>query len=158
MESYDSGRETSRSNEIANNHPTQTSPLVFSASSDRSLIASVKAHLEHLKTHPATSTMDLAWTLQNKRTTFPFRKAFYGSDTESLMASMTDVLRKIEETPTVALGTRASFNPNTLKTPKILGVFTGQGAQWPKMYSSKSKFDQTLLMIGLTTDLGVLSL
>ena len=101
--------------------------------------------------------MDMAWTLQTKRTTFPFRKAFSGSDNESLMASMTDALRKIEETPTVALGTRASFNPNTLHTPKILGVFTGQGAQWPKMYLFKSRSDPTLLIIMLTMDLGALS-
>ena len=86
----------------------------------------------------------MAWTLQTKRTTFPFRKAFSGSDNESLMASMTDALRKIEETPTVAFGTRASFNPNTLHTPKILGVFTGQGAQWPRMYLLKTRSDPTL--------------
>ena len=157
MESYESGRKF-RSNGIANNRPALNSPLVFSANSDRSLIASVKAHMVHLKAHPATDTMDVAWTLQTKRNTFPFRKAFSGSDTESLMASMTDALRKIEETPTSALGTRASYNPNTQHTPKILGVFTGQGAQWPKMYLFKSRLDPSLLMRMLTTDSGVLSL
>lgn len=102
--------------------------------------------------------MDLAWTLQTKRTTFPFRKAFSGGDTDSLMASMTDALRKIEETPTVTLGTRASYKPNTKLTPKILGVFTGQGAQWPKMYLFKFKLNPNLFMRMLTTDSGVPSL
>lgn len=136
MESYEPERKHVTT-KVVDGHAITATPLVFSATNDGSLLALVKAYLNYLNANPATSAADLAWTLQAKRNTFAFRKAFSGNSTNSLIAAMADAVRKIEETPTAVFGTHASFCP-TARPPKILGVFTGQGAQWPRMYVLQS--------------------
>lgn len=108
--------------------PTLMTPFVFSAHSDSSLIRTVEAFVHHLTANPTIDMLDLAWTLQAGRTDFAYRKAFSGSNIERLLANLSEALAQKGKT----LGTNARYS-NRQRAPKILGVFTGQGAQWPTM-------------------------
>lgn len=63
---------------------------------------------------------DLAYTLAEKRTLFPWRSAVVASSKDGL----------VKELPGLARATRQVRKSNTSKTGF---VFTGQGAQWPEM-------------------------
>lgn len=104
---------------------TLCTPLVFSASSAASLKTMLFRYLDYIDGHPETNLQDLAWTLQHRRSTLPYRKAISGSAYETIRASISDVLSCSDSN----LGTRF---PQVQK-PQILAVFTGQGAQWPRM-------------------------
>jgi acyl transferase domain-containing protein len=112
--------------------PSLITPLVFSAYSDASLAANVKAFSEYLATNKEADILNVAWSLQARRTEFSHRKAFSGSDVQQLLENISVVLERVEETPSATLGTQA-LRVREKHTPKILGVFTGQGAQWPTM-------------------------
>ncbi|PYI02720.1 hypothetical protein BO78DRAFT_422284 [Aspergillus sclerotiicarbonarius CBS 121057] len=109
--------------------PSQSStlytPLLFSASSVTSLRAMIANHLDYLAEKPATSIRDLAWTLQHHRSALAYRKAITGSDYEAIIAQMESVVS----------GDNADLNARFTQSsePQILGVFTGQGAQWARM-------------------------
>lgn len=102
-------------------------PFVFSAASNTSLVSSPKAHLDYLKTNPV-SMRDLAWTLQQRRSTFSHKIAFSAPDVESLIQKIELRLKEYEDKSDANIGVRSSSTP-----PRVLGVFTGQGAQWPAM-------------------------
>ncbi|KAJ5116056.1 Nonribosomal peptide synthetase [Penicillium angulare] len=128
LESYDVARdETSLESSLS----LGVTPYVFSANSDSSLVASVKAFIAYLaEMESSADLLDLAWTLQAKRTELPLRKSFSGATKEHLLENMRNAVSAVEKTPTAAFGTKA-LAPG--QAPKILGVFTGQGAQWPSM-------------------------
>ena len=114
--------------------PTDTTPLgpfVFSANSEQSLIASLEAYSKHLNTHPEINARDLAWTLRPRRSTLPIRIAFPATSTESLQANIDDKLTSLGSTQS-GVGTRSILSSNNPK-PRILGIFTGQGAQYARM-------------------------
>jgi hybrid polyketide synthase/nonribosomal peptide synthetase ACE1 len=102
-------------------------PVVFSAASNTSLVSSLQAHLDYLKTNPV-NMRDLAWTLQKRRSTFSHKIAFLAPDVESLIRNIELRLEEYENKSDANIGVRSSSTP-----PKVLGVFTGQGAQWPAM-------------------------
>ncbi|KAJ5149740.1 hypothetical protein N7448_001318 [Penicillium atrosanguineum] len=104
---------------------TLCTPLVFSANSTASLKDLLTHHLHYLQAHPNTNLRDLAFTLQHRRSTLPFRKAIVGSTADSLCQSLENLLASTDP----QLDTRYSNFPK----PRILAVFTGQGAQWPRM-------------------------
>jgi hybrid polyketide synthase/nonribosomal peptide synthetase ACE1 len=79
--------------------------------------------LEYLQTHSKTNLRDLAFTLQQRRSTLTYRKAIAGSTVEALCQSLE------ESTSDAKLDTRYPYVPK----PRVLAVFTGQGAQWPRM-------------------------
>ncbi|KAE8313121.1 acyl transferase domain-containing protein [Aspergillus transmontanensis] len=128
LESYDVARdETSPEPSMS----LGVTPYVFSANSDSSLAALVKTFIGHVaEMESSASLLDLAWTLQAKRTEPPFRKSFTGATKEQLLENMRSAVLKVEEMPTAAFGTRSQ---DLGQSPKILGVLTGQGAQWPSM-------------------------
>ncbi|KAF7590501.1 hypothetical protein BBP40_002798 [Aspergillus hancockii] len=98
-------------------------PFVFSAASNTSLVSSLQAHLDYLKTNPV-NMRDLAWTLQQRRSTFSHKIAFSAPDVESLIRKIELRLKEYEDKSDANIGVRSSSTP-----PKVLGVFTGQGAQ-----------------------------
>ncbi|OGM43967.1 Acetyl-CoA synthetase-like protein [Aspergillus bombycis] len=102
-------------------------PFVFSAASNTSLVSSLQAHLDYLKTNPV-NMRDLAWTLQQRRSTFSHKIAFSAPDVKSLIRKMELRLKEYEDKSDANIGVRSSSTP-----PKVFGVFTGQGAQWPAM-------------------------
>ncbi|KAH0174845.1 polyketide synthase, partial [Aureobasidium melanogenum] len=119
-------------------HPV---PLfVLSASSARSLATKATQLASYLREYPGLDLSGLARTLF-KTTEFPFRAAFSATSTTQLADKLdvnTEILHKAP---------RIQFIQEPLP-PRILGVFTGQGAQWATMgielYHSSVVFRQSL--------------
>jgi hybrid polyketide synthase/nonribosomal peptide synthetase ACE1 len=109
--------------------PTLT-PFVFSAASEGSLLAQLQFFSEHLKTHHDTiDVADLAWTLHSRRSQLSTKAAFSALTVEQLASKIDIKLAEVSQNSAATVGLRS-----TIKTaPRLLGVFTGQGAQWPAM-------------------------
>ncbi|KAI0966399.1 hypothetical protein F4678DRAFT_484245 [Xylaria arbuscula] len=99
-------------------------PFVLSANSKQSLVAMAAALSNRLTKFPEIDLFDLAHTL-SRRSELSFRASFSA-------LSVGQLVKKLDRFD--GASTRASTIPDTLP-PRILGVFTGQGAQWPKMSS-----------------------
>ena len=121
IESYES--EEKHGSEVA-----LFTPLTLSAASERALRALLVSYSEYLRSTDGLDVRNLAWTLQSRRSIFPFRTAVPGRTIEALCSSIDSQLRQSEEN-TTNIGVRAA-NPTN---PRIFGVFTGQGAQWATM-------------------------
>ncbi|KAL4767264.1 thiolase-like protein [Aspergillus nidulans var. acristatus] len=108
-------------------------PFVFSAHSGSSLLGNVKAMLRHLEDHPNTNLDELAWVLHSRRSAHRIKDYFVADTQSQLMDGLRKyVLDSEGASKTEDLGIRPQLiNPSEI--PGILGVFTGQGAQWPKM-------------------------
>lgn len=102
------------------------SPLTFSAATEKSLRALISAYLEYLQANPDVSLRDLAYTLQERRSTLAFRAAFNAT-------SASDVAQKISALLESKDAAELSNKHFSIPKPRVLGVFTGQGAQWPRM-------------------------
>ncbi|KAK4641463.1 Type I Iterative PKS [Podospora bellae-mahoneyi] len=122
-------------------------PLVLSAKSEKSLVAVVQTYYDHLLKNPGASTEELSWHTYARRTAFAHRVSFAGTTTERLLGKLARFLKipdappepprkklkttdKRETPPPVA--TMCRVKPEHQK-PKLLGIFTGQGAQWATM-------------------------
>lgn len=113
---------------LCENTITPFIPFVFSAASEPSLVASLEAYSAHLKSRPDISLQDLAWTLQARRTQHALKVAFATSSIEELVVKIDTKLAGTKQNN--ALGIRSIASSIE---PSILGVFTGQGAQWAAM-------------------------
>ena len=99
-------------------------PFIFSASSDSSLSAALRAYVSFLERNPGTNLADLKYTLSTKRSTLARRAAFSTSTVDQLVSK---IKARLEDASASSGVSRSASNPT------ILGVFTGQGAQWPTM-------------------------
>ncbi|KAK4199547.1 putative dual specificity polyketide synthase [Triangularia verruculosa] len=106
-------------------------PFVFSASSESSLVAQLEAYSEHLKTRSDTKAKDLAWTLQCRRSHLPIKAAFSAASVDQLVTKLDDKLADLKRAAGTTVGVRSTSKSTS--APKVLGVFTGQGAQWAAM-------------------------
>ncbi|KAL6706945.1 hypothetical protein ACN47E_004895 [Coniothyrium glycines] len=100
-------------------------PVLFSANSEKALLSQLRTWYEHLQGQPVSAfdIRDVAWTL-SRRSALSQRISFEASTIESLQEKLKNALEsKMED-----ISTRTSAKKN-----KIIGVFTGQGAQWPAM-------------------------
>ena len=109
---------------------TPFTPFVFSAISEASLADQLQAYSEYLKTHDNINTSDLAWTLQSRRSQLSIKTAFSATTIEQLRLKIDDKLAQVKQNPGTNIGLR-SISKSV--TPHVLGVFTGQGAQWATM-------------------------
>ncbi|KAJ5156353.1 hypothetical protein N7492_009156 [Penicillium capsulatum] len=101
-------------------------PFNFSASSEKSLAANLKAYATYLKGHPAVDLHDLSWTLNCRRSTLPVRFSVSASNA-------TDLATRLENASQSPADVTPSSKTSSIQEPKLLGVFTGQGAQWARM-------------------------
>ncbi|KAF2471756.1 putative equisetin synthetase [Lindgomyces ingoldianus] len=101
-------------------------PLTISAATEKSLRSLLSSYSEYLKSNPQVSIRDFAYTLQARRSTLAYRVAVTASTSEEASEKI-DALLASDEAP--ELSTR-HFG---VSSPRILAVFTGQGAQWPRM-------------------------
>ena len=69
---------------------------------------------------------DLAYTLQERRSTLAYRAVITA-------ATASDAVKKIDALLENADAPELSTKHFSIARPRILGVFTGQGAQWPRM-------------------------
>lgn len=97
--------------------------FVLSAHSAQALAARAMQLRDYLHSHPEVNMERLARTLF-QRGDFPFRAAFSATDAQQLA-------RKLESS-TLNKSTRVMTIPQSLPV-RILGIITGQGAQWPTM-------------------------
>jgi acyl transferase domain-containing protein/nucleoside-diphosphate-sugar epimerase/SAM-dependent methyltransferase/NAD(P)-dependent dehydrogenase (short-subunit alcohol dehydrogenase family) len=114
--------------------------VVLSANSAQALAAKATALAGYLREHPNTDLVRLARTLF-QRAEFLFRASFSATSAAQLaekLESRAEALKKTARIPAI---------PKTLP-PRILGVFTGQGAQWATMgrelYEASSVFRKAI--------------
>lgn len=106
-------------------------PFVFSALTETSLVALLEQYSQVLKTRPDDiNASDLAWTLHSRRSQLATRVAFSASNLQRLSTKIDNRLAAIKQNASNPIGIRSSGKPTA---PRVLGVFTGQGAQWPAM-------------------------
>ena len=122
-------------------------PLTLSATSERTLRNLLVLYSEFLNSNESLNICDIAWTLQSKRSTLPFKIAISGSTTQTLRSSIISELARAEEKQT-AVGVRSS----NVSNPRVLGIFTGQGAQWATMGRELIKTSPHVRQILLSLD------
>lgn len=104
--------------------PHVFTPFNFSAASEKSLRGVLGDYLAYLDAHPDVSLQDLSYTLYDRRSEHAIRTSISANSVSQLRAKIKDLLDG--QTP----GGRSKKLSNPIR---ILGVFTGQGAQWPTM-------------------------
>nr|AFI23580.1 PKS-NRPS hybrid [Colletotrichum higginsianum] len=111
-------------------------PYVVSAATESALASSLERLRDHLQNQLAKgvadiSMRDLAWTLYNRRSTLACRTVVPAA------RSLEDLVNKLDDSIRVNEGSSDSSNTIKARTStaplRVLGVFTGQGAQWPRM-------------------------
>ncbi|KAL4755948.1 non-reducing polyketide synthase pyr2 [Aspergillus foveolatus] len=106
-------------------------PFVFSAATGKSLGDVLDRFAEYLEKHSNVDPTNLADTLLERRSALKYRLAFQAPNLEGLLSSIRTELDTINENKTVRFSCQRSTGPQR----RILGVFTGQGAQWSRMGS-----------------------
>ncbi|CAI7640712.1 unnamed protein product [Penicillium glandicola] len=124
LESYEDTREAHIKSEKQTS--TLTTPFVFSAQSERTLVSMLQNFSEYLKSGAEVDLRSIASTLQYKRSTFSVRTAIAALGTNDLLSKLNTKLTSLTETP-------VGVKPILKRDARILGVFTGQGAQWAGM-------------------------
>ncbi|KAJ5281819.1 polyketide synthase [Penicillium angulare] len=114
--------------EVATRDTTSPVPFLFSANSEKALSAQIEKYLAFLDEVDVENTniRDLAWTL-SRRSAFPIRVPVSALTLDTLRSKLNAAM-EAKKSDGTALGVRPSH-----KATKILGVFTGQGAQWARM-------------------------
>ncbi|ORY04748.1 beta-ketoacyl synthase domain-containing protein [Clohesyomyces aquaticus] len=100
-------------------------PLLLSGSSRRSLNSNINNLKGFLLEHPEINLAHLALKLAS-RTTFTYRLSISAATAPEAIEAMNHCL----ETDSEHIGTRAVSIEGQ---PRVLAIFTGQGAQWPTM-------------------------
>ncbi|KAH6658993.1 putative polyketide synthase [Truncatella angustata] len=104
------------------------SPFVFSAFSEQALRGNLSKFVSYLEGNPSIDPRDLAYTLRERRSVLSYRAAIAAGSIGQLA---TGIAAKLQEE---TVGTHNQSSVSKLgKPPKILGIFTGQGAQYPQM-------------------------
>ncbi|KAI1100574.1 putative polyketide synthase [Jackrogersella minutella] len=111
-------------------------PFVFSASSESSLRATLSSYAEFLNGNEENIDIhDLAWTLRRRRSVLSWRSYIVAS---SLADLRTKMLTHVEDRET---GVGAKALPEVEK--RVLGIFTGQGAQYVRMGADLIQYSET---------------
>lgn len=105
-------------------------PLVFSAASEQALLATIAAYAAYIAKTPDLQHRDLSHILHAKRSALQVRTAFAAESLQGLAATIDERLEDVKANPSKIIG--VSRRPLT-EPPRVLAVFTGQGAQWPTM-------------------------
>ncbi|PYI16870.1 beta-ketoacyl synthase domain-containing protein [Aspergillus violaceofuscus CBS 115571] len=108
------------------------SPFVFSAHSTQSLVGNLREYSRFLETNSTISAQDLAWTLRARRSSFPAKVSFPAGSIQSLKANIDGWLRTEAQSSGGTIGDRMRV-PSSTDRPRLLGIFTGQGAQYARM-------------------------
>lgn len=110
-------------------------PFVISAASESSLTGYVTTLRDYLKeNHTNICLADLCYTLRSRRSHFPLGVAVSASTTQQLAEKLDLKLASAGSDADGQLGTRSRHrSAMSSDEPRILAVFTGQGAQWARM-------------------------
>lgn len=99
-------------------------PFLFSAASERSLRALVEGYRSYLESTPTIDLRRLGYTLACRRSPLQYKISYSA-------ANRKDLCDKIDASFSGGSNPFARRSPSG--TSPILGIFTGQGAQWPQM-------------------------
>ncbi|KAI1087425.1 beta-ketoacyl synthase domain-containing protein [Rostrohypoxylon terebratum] len=124
--------------EYVTDTPSTYLPLLLSAASHVSLRAVISSYREHLSQHPDIEYGRLAWDVFSRRTALPYRLVVSASSRSELLRTLEEILSKSPSSGTIGIRSQV-----VNKRPKIIGVFTGQGAQWTTMSKSLFHNNQT---------------
>ncbi|EHK49839.1 polyketide synthase [Trichoderma atroviride IMI 206040] len=117
-------------------------PFTLSANTEKAVRARAQSLAMALASGELSDLSNLAWTLQTRRTQFPHRIYISASTQEELVKKLNNVANQAASTPTRAIHATEDL------PARILGIFTGQGAQWPSMgrrlYEKSKRFRQTI--------------
>ncbi|KAL2864256.1 uncharacterized protein BJX67DRAFT_383918 [Aspergillus lucknowensis] len=107
-------------------------PFTFSAATERSLATALTAYSSYLKAHPDVNLGDLAWSLNSRRSALPSRVTFAATSAENLITQLDTAVQTPQADPSKRIDATGGRSTSSTK-PTVLGVFTGQGAQWAGM-------------------------
>ncbi|KAI0490980.1 hypothetical protein F4859DRAFT_520593 [Xylaria cf. heliscus] len=102
-------------------------PFTFSAMSKKSLFGVLSSYVSHLQEHPSISLRDLSWTINTRRSDLPVRIAISASSVPDLVTKLEAACKGWETLQA------SSLIEDDMSKIRILGIFTGQGAQWATM-------------------------
>jgi hybrid polyketide synthase/nonribosomal peptide synthetase ACE1 len=109
-------------------------PFVFSAASKTSLSSYLASFCDYLRDNESKINLrDLAMTLDSRRSRLPFATTIAATTAKRLREKIEEKLRRSETETEQPIGIRTSFQGSKDQKPQILGVFTGQGAQYARM-------------------------
>ncbi|KAI3326232.1 hypothetical protein HD806DRAFT_552530 [Xylariaceae sp. AK1471] len=103
-------------------------PYTFSAATKASLRRMLEDFAVFLEQRPNVSAHDLAYTLNARRSVLPFRVAY----TSRGLLGLKEKVAAAASSPDWGSDTEVVRAPSS-KSTRILGIFTGQGAQWAGM-------------------------
>lgn len=111
------------------------SPFVFSAHSKLSLLTYLARFRDYIaEKGDSLCLRDLAYTLHSRRSCLQITTAIAASTVSELSAKISEKLQNAKDNPAQALGARLLQQPSMASGKlRVLGIFTGQGAQWPGM-------------------------
>lgn len=111
-------------------------PFVFSAASESSLKQYLESFCDYLsRGNSVYSLQDIASSLASRRSRFPVAAAIGACTQDELKAKIQQKLEASRSDPEHRVGSRTTRRDaaTSASKPRILGVFTGQGAQWAQM-------------------------
>ncbi|KAF6805807.1 hybrid pks-nrps protein [Colletotrichum sojae] len=108
-------------------------PIVVSAHSQSSLLENIQKLARYLHDHPEVDLRDVSWTLWTRRSGLALRKAFAATSRKQLLFDLEQAIADSVGSRTPSLGTPLSPLVSPTEGFGALGIFTGQGAQWPGM-------------------------
>ena len=116
-------------------------PFIISGYSSQAIAGAVANLSNDIASVKNLNIADLGYTL-SRRSQFSYRASFSATGRDELVRKLGDAAQKISSLVTRAI-------PVTETSPlRVLGVFTGQGAQWPEMgadlYRTSALFRETI--------------
>lgn len=112
-------------------------PIVISAASPKSLREVARSYSTYLDQNKI-NIRQLSWHQYSRRSDLLYRVAFSAATTSEARKALD--LFSLQDNPTIP-GEKGVQSKTTRSSVRILGIFTGQGAQWPTM--SKSLLSQS---------------
>ncbi|KAK8024536.1 polyketide synthase [Apiospora rasikravindrae] len=112
-------------------------PFVFSASTSSSLLEMLKEIRGFIHDDPEVDLDALSWVLQLRRTQSPCRAVAVATSRAHLLDELDQLVATAQDTKTIEEGAAIQDQPQG-----ILGIFTGQGAQWSGMGCQLLKHSQ----------------
>ncbi|KAM7212888.1 polyketide synthetase [Rhypophila decipiens] len=109
-------------------------PFLFSAASEKSLHITLSTYQSWLRLHgDSLNLQNLAWTLSTRRSIFDHRVCISAQSADDLIGNISSLAKSQGHRD---LHSGLNMSDQNQQSPKFLGIFTGQGAQWAAMGAS----------------------
>ncbi|KAI0894504.1 hypothetical protein F4806DRAFT_471578 [Annulohypoxylon nitens] len=109
-------------------------PFVFSATSEKSLKSYLSNFCNYLQENESLCDLrNIAYSMDARRTRLPVVTAIAASSVHELYTKIEQKLEISRADSRSCVGTREIRHEEDTRKPRVLGIFTGQGAQWAQM-------------------------